>query len=234
VQWRAVFHLGQRMAWRNNLYLFAWLCAVALPVILQVIAGLTEDARVFLGDYFGFVSLYIFFAMTFGFATVFVSYYQVNGYRQAGTVDLLRTANFRPGAILLGAFLQLQAILIPPVLLFCTGMLVYLQFDTASWGWLRGATPRAALEFVLMLVLIQAALSALPLLGLFRRAEWLGLAGMLVVLPLNLVPLFVSRSRSGTLLPGLLVLAALAGLLLLAGWWRLSRLWPPLRSATLT
>ena len=34
----AMFRLGQRMAQRNNLGLFAWVAAALLPVALQVIA----------------------------------------------------------------------------------------------------------------------------------------------------------------------------------------------------
>jgi hypothetical protein len=229
MQWRAVFHLGQRMAWRNNLFLFAWLCALVVPLVLQLIAGLVEEFRHELAGWYGVPSLYMLFTMTYGFATVFISYYQASGYRKAGTIDLLRVASFRPAAVLWGAFWQLQVILGPPVIAFCAGLVIYAQFDKLGPGWLRELRPLDALAVLVLLLLIQALLSSIPLTGLFKRGEILALVCLPVVLPLNLAPMFLSQSRGWA---GLVALSTMLGLLLLTlggAWLRLQRMWPPQR-----
>jgi hypothetical protein len=225
MQWRALFHLGHRMAQKNNLFLFAWLCAIVVPVILQVIA----DFRDFLLDWYGVPSLYMLFTLTYGFASVFISYYQASSYRKAGTLDLLRTANFRPGQVLWGVFSQLQTIVGPPVIVFCTGLLVYAQFDPINRGWMRGMRVPEAFGVMLLLLLIQGMLTAVPLLGLFKRGEVLALACLPIVLPLNVAPMFVSQSRGLAGLAAVGVMAVLLAIMLLAAWLRLSRLWPPQR-----
>jgi hypothetical protein len=229
MQWQAVFHLGARMARRNHLYLFAWLCAVGLPGLLQVIAGQVQDVRDYLGEYYGVATLYMFFAMTFGFGTIFVSYYQANGYRRAGTLDLLRTSGLAPGAVLGGVFLQLQQVLVPPLVAALLGLFIYLRVSPPARGWLSGFSLADGLAFGLVLLLIQAVLGTVPLLGLFRRSEGLTLLSLLLVLPLNIMPLILQRwlrVSAGYIVLGLLGTLALA---LLAALWNLSRLWPPER-----
>jgi hypothetical protein len=70
----AIVKLADRSARRNHLYLFAWLCALAVPAGLQLLASTIDEVREYLAYYHGPISLYMFFAMTYGFATVFVSY----------------------------------------------------------------------------------------------------------------------------------------------------------------
>jgi hypothetical protein len=218
------------MAVHNNLFLFAWLCAVILPIVLQVIAGLTGDVRDYLGDLYGVPTLYMLFTMTYGFATVFISYYQASNYRKAGTLDLLRVASFSPGQVLGGVFAQLQVILGPPVLVFCGGLLIYGQFDGTSRGWLRDLTMIEGVFVALLLLLIQAMLSAIPLLGLFRRGEVLALACLPVVLPLNVAPMFITQSRGFSGAITLAALLAALAIVLCGAWFRLSRFWPPHRA----
>src|SRR5690349_12616431 len=108
--------MGRRMALRNNLYLFAWLCAIGLPLGLQLMSWLNEDVRDYLGNYFGIFSLYIYFTMTYGIAAVFVGYYQTSSFRRAGTLDMLRISQMRPSEMLAGVFASLELVLLPPML----------------------------------------------------------------------------------------------------------------------
>jgi hypothetical protein len=230
MQWQAVFRLGVRMAQRNHLYLFAWLCALVLPALLQVVAWQVPDIRDYVGEYFGVATLYIFFVLTFSCATIFVSYYQATGYRLAGTLDLLRTAGFSPGALLGGVFLQLQQVLGPPLLAFLAGLALYARLDGAARGWMGSLSLADMLGIGLLLALNQAILCALLLLGLLRRGELLALGSLLLVMPLNILPLVAQRWFH---LPLPLLLAGMAALLalLLGGAWLLLRsLWPPERS----
>jgi hypothetical protein len=223
MQWRAVYNLGRRMAQRNNLVLFAWLCGVMLPLILQVLAGVTEDVRQYLDNYYGLPSLYIFFVMCYGFATIFVSYYQANGYRKAGTLDLLRVARFEPLAVLAGAFLQLQALLVPPLLAFLAGITLYAVLVPAARSWFGSLGLLEVAVFALLQALVQAVLCSIPLVSLFRRGEVLALLSMLLVMPVNALPLLTLRLNAAIVLA--VMLAMLCALLGLA-WFNLRSMWP--------
>lgn len=223
MQWQAVFHLGQRMAVRNNLIIFAWLCGVGLPLILQVLAGITEDVRDYLDSYYGIPSLYIFFVMCYGFATIFVSYYQANGYRKAGTLDLLRVANFDPLAVLAGAFLQLQQMLIPPLLAFLLGILVYALLIPSSRSWFDSIGFLEMLVFTLLQIITQAVLCCIPLVSLFRRGEMLALMSMILVMPVNALPLLILRFNAALVIG---IMLSLLGLLLFVAWLNLRSMWP--------
>ena len=129
------------MATRNHLFLFAWLCAIVVPVALQWLSGTLEEVRDYLAYYYGPLSLYMFFAMSFGFCTVFVSFYQISGCRRAGTVDLLRVSGVKPWEVLSGVILQLQVVLLPPLLGFLALFMVIVSTSSErsqflSLGWL--------------------------------------------------------------------------------------------------
>jgi hypothetical protein len=226
VQWQAVYRLGQRMAQRNNLILFAWLCAIVLPAVLQLIAGLNEDVRSFLDTYYGLPSLYIFFVMCYGFATIFVSYYQANGYRKAGTLDLLRAANFSPLAVLAGAFLQLQTVLVAPLLTFVAVVGIYAALDPQARSPFGRVTVGDLLVFAVLQLLVQAVLASIPLASLFRRGELVALLSMLLVMPLNALPVLTLRFNAVHVLAGILLLLLI---LLLLAYNNLRVLWPAQR-----
>ena len=124
----AMHRLGQRMSARNNLGLFAWVAALFLPLALQLIAGAQEEVREYLDFYYGPFTLYFFFVMTYGFATIFVCFYQLSSYRRQGTLDMLRIARLTPWEILRDVFLQLQRTLLPPILGFGVVFTIYLVF----------------------------------------------------------------------------------------------------------
>lgn len=220
---RGVMALGRRMARRNNLYLFAWICAVFLPAALQMLAGGMEEVRDYLGNYFGVLSLYIFFTMTVGIGASFSAYYLLSCYRRTGSLDLLRISRLSPATALAGAFAEQLRILFPPILLSSAGMSVFAGIAARSggFGWeqMLGAF---ALESLNILVIC-----AIAALGFMRNeAPWAVLA-FLLVLPLNTLPvllIFVRKVPAPLYIAGellLLALLALAALLRIAQVWRL-------------
>ncbi len=176
--------LGRKMARRNHLYLFAWLCALAVPLGLQALAGAVEDVRTYLDFYYGPLSLYMFFTLAYGFGSVFVSYYQTGAYRRAGALDLLRLTGARPLRVVLGAFYQLEHILLPPLLAFITLFFIYIVYFSTD-RFLRDAPWWQILAFAAVLVLNQLLLAAIQLVALFRREETFALLCAVLVLPLN-------------------------------------------------
>ena len=216
------------MARRNNLFLFAWLCAVALPIALQLIAGTVEEVRTYLADYYGAFTLYMLFTLTYGFATVFVCYYQITSYDKAGTLDLLRVSGIDPREVVLGAFLQLQTILAPPVVGFALIMLGYLLLEPRE-GQLHGIGGPLLAGGGMVMLLTQALLGALMCTGLYRRAAPLALVCALLVLPLNVSPVVVLYALHVSWYLFLLSLLAALGVLLLVANRNLAALWPPQR-----
>jgi len=85
------------MAGRNNLYLFAWLCAVALPLVLQWLSGTLPEVKDYLGYYYGWFSLFMFFALTYGFGAVFVAFYQISSYHKAARLICCVSVASAPG-----------------------------------------------------------------------------------------------------------------------------------------
>jgi hypothetical protein len=217
------------MATRNNLYLFAWLCALAVPWGLQLLAAADDDILSYMGDYYGPFSLYMFFTMTYGFATVFVSYYLVGGLRRAGTLDMLRVSRITPWEVVLAVWLELQLVLVPPVLAFMAGFAVYsFIYDPARQ--LSGIGSAAVAGGALMMVLNQSALSALMCNALYRQEYMLALVAAVLVLPLNAGPVVLVYMLD---LPVLVYLALLIGLVavcLLLAWNNLRRMWPPVNT----
>jgi hypothetical protein len=219
------------MAGRNNLYLFAWLCAVVLPLALQWISSALPEVKDYLGYYYGWFSLYMFFALTYSFGTVFVSFYQISGYHKAGTLDLLRVSGISPRDVLLGAFLQLELILAPPLAGFALVLLAYgawtafigtgdePAFAGLSWDMIIGGA--------LMMLVNQALLGALQCLGLYRREAPLALASALLVLPFNALPVLAIMVLHLPVLIFVLLMLIVLTLVLWAAERNLARLWPP-------
>ena len=219
------------MAGRNNLYLFAWLCAVALPLALQWLSGSLPEVVDYLGNYYGWFSLYMFFALTYGFGVVFVSFYQISSYHKAGTLDLLRVSGIRPWEVLLGAFMQLELILVPPLLGFALVLAAYglgaSFLGSAAEQPLRGISGGIAVGGALSMLLNQALLAAWQCLGLFRREAPLALSGALFVLPLNALPVVMIMVLHAPVIVLVLMMLALLALLLWIAERGLARLWPP-------
>lgn len=215
-----------RIARRNNLHLFAWLCALAVPAGLQLLAGLNEDVASYMGEYYGPISLFMFFTMTYGFATVFVSYYLVGSIKRAGTLDMLRVSQARPRDVVLGVFWQLARVLVPPVLVFMSGFAVYAFWleegrQLFSFGWL------AVTGAALMMVINQLVLSALMCMALYRSEHAWALLSAILVLPLNAAPVVVIYMLRIPVPLYIAVMVALTVLILLVAGWHLGRAWPP-------
>lgn len=226
--WRAIALLGRRMARRNYLYLFAWLCAIAVPAGLQLAAGTIEDIRTWLSYYYGPVSLYMFFAMTYGFGTVFVAYYQVGAFRRTGSLDSLRVAQVSPGQVVAGVFYQLEHILLVPQLAFMAGFGVYAMLFAGD-SFISDLRWYEFTFFALVIVLNQMLLAAIQATALFRREESAALINALLVLPLNTGVVIVSFILGLPAWAYVLVQAGIVlGLLALARQ-RVAALWPPQR-----
>lgn len=184
----AIQRLGQRMAARNNLGLFAWVAAVLLPCALQFIAGMQEDVRTYLEQYYGPFTLYFFFVMTYGFATIFVCFYQLGSYRRQGTLDMLRIAQLTPWEVLRDVFLQLQRTLLPPILGFAVVFTVYTLF-LSDRTQIMGFGRTAFVGGVLNVVLTEMVLCAIICTGLLRSEALLSLFSSFLILPLNIAPI---------------------------------------------
>jgi hypothetical protein len=218
--------LAGRIARRNHLYLFAWLCALALPLGLQLLSGSIEEVRDYLDYYYGALSLWMFFSMTFGFATVFCSYYLVSSYRRSGTLDLLRVSGVTPWDVVSGIYLQILKILIPPMLAFAVLYACYSAIgQQASFG--RDISTVQIASFALSMLVNMSLLAVLPCLVVYREEGPLALLALMAVLPVNAGPIIFLYVLHW---PAPVYLLMLAGLL--AGWlalstWNLGRLWPP-------
>ena len=214
------------MARRNHLFLFAWLCATVVPAGLQIISGTMDEIRSYLAYYYGELTLYMFFIMTYSFATVFIAFYVTSGFRRSGSLDLLRVSAVRPWEVAAGIQLELQKILLPPLALFSVAFLVYAglgrqdSFISGQSWWLLGG-------MVVLLWFNFTVLTLITSLGLFRReAPWALLASVLV-LPFNALPvLLLYVLKLPPWLYALMMLALLA-VLALVNVGAVARLWPP-------
>jgi hypothetical protein len=219
--------LGAKMAGRNHLYLFAWLCAIVVPVALQVVAGMTEEAREYLAYYYGPISLFMFFAMTYGFAAVFVGYYLVGGYRRKGSLDCLRVARIYPWEVVAGAFLAMQRVLVPPLVVFAVGFGIYL-FALPEEGFIA-RDPWLVFGVGMLFLANEAIVCGLMLTGLFRREGVAALLAALLSFVLNLLPVTLVYMLGWPIwIYALMLLGMLTGLLLLASA-MVGRLWPAQR-----
>lgn len=221
----AIIKLADRSARRNHLYLFAWLCAIVVPVGLQLISGTMDELRDYLAYYFGAISLYMFFAMTFGFGTVFVSYYVVGGMRKAGTLDLLRVAGGKPWEVSLGVFLTLQKILVPPILVFAAGFVAYMLLFVKE-SFLLGQPWWQLLGMGAVILFNEMILALIPCLALFRREALLSLLAAILVLPLNALPVIMFMGMRVPFWAYLLVQTGFVALLMAWSMFAVGRLWP--------
>jgi hypothetical protein len=222
----AIIKLADRSARRNHLYLFAWLCAIAVPLGLQLLASSIEDVRDYLAYYRGPLSLYMFFAMTYGFATVFVSYYVVGGLRKGGTLDLLRVSGAQPWEVVTGVFLTLQRVLAPPLIVFALGFTGYLLLFAPD-SFILGQSWWMLLGMGLVVLLNQMILALTPCLALFRREALLALLAAVLVLPLNALPVILLYVMALPVWAFVLLMLGILGLLFGGSILLVARLWPP-------
>nr|MDQ3024045.1 hypothetical protein [bacterium] len=184
----ALYRLGQRMAARNNLTLFAWVAAIVLPAGLQLISGMQEEVREYLAGYYGPFTLYFFFVMTYGFAAIFVCFYQLNAYRKQGTLDMLRISRLTPWQVLRDVFIQLQQTLLPPIVGFGVIFTIYL-LNSPDRGMITGLGAGTLALGILNVVISEMLLCAIICLGLLRGEAALSAVSAVLVLPLNILPI---------------------------------------------
>jgi len=192
----ALYRLGQRMAARNNLTLFAWIAALVLPAGLQLIAGMQEEVREYLAGYFGPFTLYFFFVMTYGFAAIFVCFYQLSAYRRQGTLDMLRISRLTPWQVLRDVFVQLQQTLLPPIAGFGIIFTAYLMLSPER-GMISGLGGGTLALGILNVVLSEMLLCAIICLGLLRGEAVLSAISAVLVLPLNIAPIALMFYANG-------------------------------------
>lgn len=221
---RGMLKLGQVMARRNNLYLFSWICAVFLPGALQLLAGGMEEVRDYLGNYYGVLSLYIFFTMTVGIGASFSAYYLYSCFRRTGSLDLLRVSRLSPAAALAGASSELLRIIFPPVVFASLALAAYTGIAT-----LQGGSGIFSVGDMLGAFLLQSLniliLCAIAAQGFMRNEAPWALLAFLMVLPLNTLPvllIYVRKVPASTyILAELLVLVILSWL----AWQRACSVW---------
>lgn len=223
----AVIKLGNRLARRNHLYLFAWLCALVVPLGMHLLSGQIEEVRTYIAYYYGPISLYMYFTMTYGFGAVFVSYYLTGGLRKPGTLDMLRVSGVRPWELVTGVMLLLQMILVPPLVVFAAGLLTYFVLGEQATMLADGRQALLAGMGGVMLI-NELILAGIPCLGLFRRAAGWALIAALAVLPLNTLPMLVWLRQLPITAYVLLQLGAVA-LVYGGSVFLVARMWPPQR-----
>ena len=221
--------LVNRTARSNNLYIFAWVAALGLPWGMQLLAGSNDDVQSFMAGYYGSLSLFMFFGLTFGFSTVFVTFYIASSLRRAGTLDMLRVSGITPREVVLGYFWQLQWILVPPALGFMLVFAVYAALSSSSrevwtFGW--QAIVGGAVSFLLS----QAGLTALMGVMLFRREYLWSLLLLLLVLPVNFTPVILAYVLQLPMALVLLIYISLVAAALALAVRNVARLWPPSRN----
>jgi hypothetical protein len=124
--------------------------------------------------------------MTYGFATIFVCFYQLSSYRRQGTLDMLRIAQLTPWEVLRDVFIQLQRVLLPPIAGFIVIFLAYSQWAPEQLSGFGRATVAGGL---LGVILTEMLLCAIVCLGLLRTEAALSALAALLVLPLNVAPI---------------------------------------------
>lgn len=222
----AVHRLGWRIASRNNLPLFAWLCALAVPWGLQLLCYGIEDLRVYLGAYFGSISVYMFFTMTFGFAAIFISYYLAGYYRRAGTLDMLRVTRLEPRELLSGVGIVILRMIGPPLGTF---FLVFISYAMLvdRYSFLADEPWWVFVGLALVSFTNNLILATIPLLGFYRlEAPW-SLLATIIVLPLNTLPVILVYMLEVPAALYFLGLVVLLATVLVGAWLLIRSLWPP-------
>ena len=226
--------LAARIARTNHLGLFIWICALILPAGLQLYAGMDDDVRSWLDAYYGAITLFFFFTLTFGFATVFATYYLLGGIRRSGSLEALKLSGVQPGEIVDSVALGMLRMLAPPMLLFYAGLIVYALIADRN-GFIGQAGTWQLVAFALVQLLNSALLVLFLLQFLYRGSEFqsgiLGLAAGMLAMVLNMLPI-VSIVILGLPAWGYLLLVVATILLLrFSAIMNLKRLWRPLDDA---
>ncbi|MCB1220460.1 MAG: hypothetical protein H7A35_14945 [Planctomycetales bacterium] len=206
---------------------FAWLCILVLPISLNILAGMLEEFRDSLGEYYGLFSLYMMFQFSLGLATLFLGTMLVTSISRSELVEQLRLTLVSPFQLLLATMRHLFSLLWPPSLAFFIGVTIWM-FATSQQGMLlRVVGIGQLLVFVLLLACTQLITLLVITLGIERNIFGYVLAAIPVQFALTLGVVFLLVAH--ILAPWQLVLLSL-GLVVAMGaasTYNLNRLWPP-------
>jgi hypothetical protein len=222
--------LLSRWSRRASYPLFAWICIAALPVLLNVGAGMNDDFRSSLGEYYGPISLFLMFQFSLGFTVLFLSTLLVTSVSRSQLIEHLRLSPASPQVLLLAVLKCLVNMFWPPCAAFITLMIAYLLFENQGRIDYRQLYLDRALLFVGLLALSQLGSILTICCGLGRNVFWYVLLALPVQFILTIGAVFLLISR---VLPWELLLPLSLGLVMAIHWmatYNLIRLWHP-RSA---
>lgn len=222
--------LLSRWSRRASYPLFAWLCIAVLPVLLNVGAGLNDDFRSSLGEYYGPISLFLMFQFSLGFTVLFVSTMLVTSVSRSEVIEHLRLSPVKPQILLHAVLKILWNLLWPPCAAFIGLMVGYLLLENRGEFDFRQLYLDRALLFVGLLALAQLGSILTICCGLGRNVFWYVLLALPVQFLLTIGAVFLLISR---VLPWELLLPLSLGLVMAIHWmatYNLNRLWHP-RSA---
>ena len=198
-----------------------------LPLLLNFLAGLSDDFRSALGEYYGMFSLYMMFQFSLGLATLFLSTMMASSIGRSELVPQLRLTQIRPGSIIMAYLRHLAQLLLPPCLAFFLVVAGWMMFSSEQGVVLRGIGILQVLLFISVLAIIQLLTVLIVSLGIGRNV----FPAVLVAIPAQFILTggVVFLLVAHILAPWLLILLSLSLVVALAAaaTYNLNRLWPP-------
>ena len=217
--------LFTRWSRRASYPLFAWLCIVGLPVMLNILAGVNDDFRSSLGEYYGPISLFLMFQFSLGFTTFFLCTMLVTSVGRSGLIEELRLSRLGPRDLLHSLLRLMLQLLWPPALCFLLIIVAYMLYRSNGTVLLRQLYLDRAVLFIGLLALAQLGTILTIMLGLGRNVFWYVLLALPVQFMLTVGGLFLLISRVLAWEMMLLISLAVVWSLYWLGIYRLGRLW---------
>ncbi|MEZ5339173.1 MAG: hypothetical protein R3F46_13060 [bacterium] len=195
--------------------------------MLNFLAGLSDDFRSTMGEYYGLFSLYMMFQFSLGLATLFLSTMLASSIGRSELVPQLRLTRIRPVSVIHAYLHHLAQLLLPPCLAFFLAVAGWMSFSSEQGVLLRGIGILQVLLFILVLAIIQLLTVLIVSLGIGRNV----FPAVLVAIPAQFVLTggVVFLLVAHILAPWLLILLSLSLVVALAAaaTYNLNRLWPP-------
>ncbi len=206
---------------------FAWLCILALPLVLNLLAGINTEFRASLGEYYGLISLFLMFQFSLGFACLFLTTMLVTSVGRSELIDQLRLTATGPAELLGSLLLQLIRLIGPPTLAFFMMVAIWMFLQTDQQLVLRMVSLERTLVFLVLLVLAQFGTMLTVLLGIGRNVFVFVICALVIqfLLTGGVIYLLVARILPWWLLP--LIVLGLVAMLRGLAIYNLTRLWPP-------
>lgn len=207
--------------------LFAWLCILVLPIALNLIAGLNDEFRSSLGEYYGSISLFLMFQFSLGFSTLFLTTMHVTSVGRSELVEQLRLTTTGPADLIRATVRHLSWLLWPPAAAFLILVFGWMMFQAEQQFVFRMVNLDRALVFLALLAMAQLGSMLIICLGMGRNVFWFVLLALPVqfLLTGGAIFLMVARILPWWVLP--FVSLAAVWLLFWLATASLRRLWPP-------